>query len=92
MNRRQLAKTVLFTYDLLRAANLIEPDSDAEGRPLNPDEWLDWYRTMFVPANEAWHKAMEELERSTGDDFPGLHPDKFRPYCNQILNETASRS
>jgi len=90
MNLRQLAKVVLLTYALLQAANTIEPDCTSEGRPLDPDLWLHWYRTTFVPANEAWTKAMDELERVTGDEFPGRHPQNFRPYCTQILNETAS--
>jgi hypothetical protein len=92
MNLRQLAKAVLFTYDLLQAANIIEPDCNPEGRPLDPDAWMDWYRTTFVPAKEAWTKAMNELERRTGDEFPGRHPRSFKPYCTRILNETASQS
>lgn len=71
-------------------AQAVEPPSDDEGNPLNPQEWVEWYDTRAKPATEALTtcqgRIAEELNVAPGR-VP-THPFILEPFCKQALGMT----
>lgn len=82
---RSAARGALETHAALKATRIVEPVSDEDGVPIDPDAWQHWYDTMAKPAYTRWDEAMNELAQALGEPDMSRHPFNFQPRCEAIL-------
>lgn len=71
----------------LNAIVVLETIEDGEPPTSAPTgEYEEWQQTLHRPAYRAWARAMDRLEHTLGDDFPGREARAWVPLCVRILS------
>lgn len=85
--RFDAARSALAAHDTLRRS---EAKGDGfelgyDDLPVDATAWFEWHNDEYLPAFQAWSEAMYRLADALGAEFPGRHPLRFRPVCEQIV-------
>jgi len=89
----EAAMAALVAYCALLASDARDTfANDSLGLPVERARWMQWYELDYRPTCDAWVEAMDRLAAVMGPDFPGRLPEQFRPVCEGIVNEAASRT
>jgi hypothetical protein len=84
--RVDAARAALAAHDVLRRSEVKGDGFELgyDGLPVDATGWFEWHTHEYLPAFRAWSVAMYRLADVLGTEFPGRHPFRFRPVCEQI--------